>query len=61
MRQVSAELQHVTDLLLDIAYQNSGMVERLVEDRAAALNVVLIDNRRAHAGACPTPSHAVFL
>jgi hypothetical protein len=50
-QKVSDELQHVTDLLLDISYQNAGMVERLVEDRAAALNAVLIDNRRAHADA----------
>jgi hypothetical protein len=50
-QKVSAELQHVTDLLLDIAHQNAGMVERLVEDRAAALNIVLIDNRRSHADA----------
>jgi hypothetical protein len=50
-KKVSDELQHVTDLLLDISYQNAGMVERLVEDRAAALNTVLIDNRRAHADA----------
>jgi hypothetical protein len=50
-QKVRDELQHVTDLLLDISYQNAGMVERLVEDRAAALNAVLIDNRRAHADA----------
>ena len=50
-KKVSDELRHVTDLLLDISYQNAGMVERLVEERAAALNLVLIDNRRAHADA----------
>lgn len=50
-QKVSAELRHVTDLLLDISYQNAGVVERLVEDRAAALNLVLIDNRRSHADA----------
>ncbi len=43
--KVSDELRHVTDLLLDISFQNAGMVERLVEERAAALNLVLIDNR----------------